>query len=320
MMDPVTHMLAGAAMAHAGLKDRFGRGAVTTMVLASELPDVDQLVLMFSGDPFYIASRRMLTHSVFGMPLLAAGAAWVFRRLYPHIPYPALFTMCLLACAVHAGLDLVNSFGVVLLYPLSRHRFELSSVFIIDLFLTGILAAPLLLALVPRLRRRLGTMSRTALVLAGAYIGVCESNRLAAAFMLRREAASSVAAPSFDHVFPEPFGPQRFRGVIREGDVYKVYLIEPIRNRLELKRTVRTRDQERLIRRAREHPEAQRLEWFYKAPVWDLVKDSDGRSRATVYDLRFTSLVMDRGRPFEAAFELDGKGEVVSVGWAPLGR
>src|SRR6185295_15596252 len=135
-MDPVTHMLAGAALGRAGLEEKYGKGTVLELALLSELPDIDQLVLMFGGDPFYIMSRRTFTHSVFGFPLLCLATAALYRKLRPQTSFRDHVVLGLIACTLHVLMDLVNSFGVVFLWPFSRARFEFSTVFIIDLALT----------------------------------------------------------------------------------------------------------------------------------------------------------------------------------------
>ena len=121
-MDNLTHTCLGLVMAKSGLSEKFGRGTTLVLVVASNLPDIDVAASLWGGQGFL--ARRMITHSVFGVPILAAAAALLFRRIYPHFSWKALFGLCLLGLGVHVFFDLVNSYGVVLLYPLSRTRFE----------------------------------------------------------------------------------------------------------------------------------------------------------------------------------------------------
>jgi len=124
-MDNLTHTLLGVTMANAGLKQRFGRGTVVVMALASNLPDVDLLWSLLGGGDGMMG-RRMFTHSIAGIPVLAVAAASIFRLRYKNISWRALFGLSLLAMAVHVFFDLVNSYGVVALYPFSLARFELA--------------------------------------------------------------------------------------------------------------------------------------------------------------------------------------------------
>jgi len=133
-MDNLTHTLLGVGLANAGLKNRFGKGTLLFMAVASNLPDLDVFWAKFMGGPSFL-HRRMLTHSVLGIPLLALAAAFLFHLKYKHISVRHFFGMGLLAIGVHVFYDLANSYGVVLLYPFSKMRFELAWVFIIDLVL-----------------------------------------------------------------------------------------------------------------------------------------------------------------------------------------
>ena len=304
-MDPLTHMLAGAALGRAGLEDKYGKGTVLELALLSELPDIDQLVLMATGDPFYILGRRTFTHSIFGFPLLCLAAAAIYKKLRPQVSFRDHFLLGLMACGLHLCMDLVNSFGVAALYPLSRARFEFAAVFIIDLMFTGLLAAPLVLGQIPKLRDRQKQLARGFLAAAAFYIALCFGARAAAAGLL----------PQKGYVFPEPLGPQRWRGVVHAGNDRLIYLLEPAKRLASWRRTVTTMADDPAVLRVREHPLAKKLEWFFKEPVWTL-ETRDGKPvAATVYDLRFESLVLDLAPAFGCRFELDGDGNVVKSYW-----
>lgn len=279
-MDNVTHSLCGLALAQAGLKQRFGRGTTLALVLASNLPDVD-IVAELAQDGFLL--RRTLTHSVFGLVALSALAALVIRRWFPNLSYRAAFLLFLLGAGVHVLFDLINSYGVLPLHPAHCGRYELGWVFIVDLALAGVLALPLLLGRVPRWRPRLALFGRGALAGAVLYLGVCAAARTLSWNLVR----AAEPAAEFTYVFPEPFGPQRFRGVAREGDAWRIYLVRPFGGRIELVETLATDTSSEVVRAARQTPRARRLEAFFKAPVWR----ADGDT-AEVYDLRFRPVTL----------------------------
>jgi len=83
-MDNLTHTLLGVGMAHAGLTKRFGKGTLLFLAVASNFPDLDIFWAKFMGGPSFL-HRRMLTHSVVGIPLLALAAAYLFHLMYKHI-------------------------------------------------------------------------------------------------------------------------------------------------------------------------------------------------------------------------------------------
>lgn len=303
-MDPVTHTLAGVALSHALFRDRVGPKATLVMAIASNLPDVDALVHL-TGDPTAILWRRTFGHSLFTMPLLSAGLAWLLKRSYAkNVKLGTLYGMCLLASFAHVFLDLINSFGVVPLWPFSDWRPEFSIVFIVDLVLTGLLAAPLALAALG-LKRRLMGLSQAALVGVGAYLMFCGSARSMALVQLSEEASRIGVRPDFLYVFPEPFGPHRWRGVLRAGDIYRLYLMRPFSGGREPRGERETLVDNERVRTARLTALGRRVDWFCKAPVWTVVAGGPPGSppEVRVSDLRFASLLLDWGRTRRSPFE-----------------
>ncbi len=140
-MDPVTHTLAGAAMARAGL-DRRTPLAAATLMLAASAPDID-IVSMFAGAYPSIAFRRGWTHGPIALVLLpfaltALIIAWdrlVRRRRNPSLlPVDARAILFLASIGVvsHPVLDWLNTYGIRLLMPFSERWFHADAIFIID--------------------------------------------------------------------------------------------------------------------------------------------------------------------------------------------
>jgi inner membrane protein len=302
-MDPVTHTLCGVALGNGLFRRRAGPAAVPILALASNLPDIDAVVHL-TFDPTAVLMRRTFGHSIFLVPLWSLALAWILGRRYRHLRLGALFGMVLAGAVVHLFFDLINSFGVVLLWPLSSARPELAWVFIIDFILTGLLLLPLLLGAMPRLRPRLGALSRAALASVAVYLAFCGGCRAEAVRLLARQSAGAdpVAAgamPSFSYVFPEPFGPHRWRGVVRRGDRYELFLVRPLAGTVEPRGSVQTDFDDPLVRDARATPLGRRLDGFFKAPVWQVRNDSAGERQVVAWDLRFTSLIIHRSPAFE---------------------
>lgn len=296
-MDPVTHTLIGAGMAQGFFRRRVGAEAVPILMIASNLPDVD-VAVHFTHDPLAITLRRSFGHSLFCFPLWALALAWLLNKKYPRHKLKTLYGLCLLGAGVHVFFDLVNSFGVWLLWPFGSFHPELAIIFIIDLALAGLLAAPFLVCAAPSLRDRLERSCRLSMACVLAYVLFCGWNRYLATRALDSESSRLKLKPGFSYVFPEPFGPHRWRGVLREDDVYRVSLIHSLSGAVEARGEVRTSDKDPRVREVRGTPEARRLESFFKAPVWTLREES-GRTDVSVYDLRFRSLLIGRGKPFE---------------------
>jgi membrane-bound metal-dependent hydrolase YbcI (DUF457 family) len=300
-MDPVTHTLVGVGLANAFFRKGASadRGSLPILAIASNLPDLDAVVHL-TGDPAAVLMRRTFGHSLFLVPLWSLALALVLRRFWPGRGLRAIYGMTLLGACVHLLFDLINSFGVVLLWPASDWRPELAIVFIIDFALTGLLALPLLIvAARPRLRPLLPPLSRLSLACVALYLLFCGANRALAAGLLARETREPV---DFSYVFPEPLGPHRWRGVLRRGDEYRLYLIHSLTGRVEPAGTIRTDGSEPRVAAARRTPFGRRLDAFFKAPVWRLARTVT--ATVTAYDLRFQSLVLHRAPVFQFTLAL----------------
>ena len=97
--------------------------------------------------------------------------------------------------------------------------------------------------------------------------------------------------------------------MLRERNIYRVFLIAVPSRRVESRGEVPTAVDDLRVRQVRETPLGRRLDSFFKAPVW-MVETSE-RSRApaehrwdvvSAYDLRFRSLVVERPPPFVFRF------------------
>lgn len=301
-VDPVTHTLVGISLANAFFRPTMGKAALPVMALASNLPDIDALVHL-AGEPAVILMRRTFGHSIFLLPIWSFAFAWIMRRFYPSIRLSALFGITLLSALIHLFFDLVNSFGVVPLWPLSFWRPELAIVFIIDLILTGILITPLLLAFPRKMRTYRVPFSRASIALVLLYLIFCGTSRSMAYEKLETEAEHLGGQASFYYVFPEPLGPHRWRGLLLYGNQYRVYLIHPLSGQIELKDIIVSEIEDPLVRKARQKPLARGLEWFFKAPVWTVLKNPQSIPvEVTVSDLRFRSVVIGRDPPFVFRF------------------
>ena len=299
-MDNLTHTLIGVTAANAGMKDRFGRGTTLALAVASNIPDLDVFGHWFHPGPSFLY-RRMFTHSLIALPFLSAGFAALYRRFYPNLSFRAAWFLWAFAMLLHVLFDLVNSYGVVLFYPLSRHRFELASVFIIDLALWAIMLAPLLLSPWVNLR----AASRIAAAVVVAYVAACVALRGVSAWALHRYVIQEGMHPTFSYVFPEPFGPERFRGVVRQDDIYRVYQVRPLTLGVAKFDELKTQDDRPSARRILASDFGRKLFWFAKAPVLQETGAAPGGAERWVFfDLRFGSTVLRRRNFFTYGFDV----------------
>lgn len=302
-MDPVTHTLLGVAIGESFFRPRLGRRAVTISAWAANLPDIDTIVLL-TGDPGAVILRRSFGHSLFLLPLWIAGLTWIFKRKYDDMDARDIVLIIALNCLGHLSFDLINSFGVQLFWPFSLMRPELATIFIIDLVLTGFLAAPHLTRLRASWRPGLTAACQTALVAVMFYLAMAFSARQMAMTLLAHETGGK----GFQYAFPEPLGAHRWRGVVKEKDNWQVYLVDVSKRTVTYRQTVPYDDFSPPSRAAQETPFGVRLGSFFKAPVWTVTPKPDGGSTVSVYDLRFSSLVLPRESSFKYEFDVADRG------------
>jgi membrane-bound metal-dependent hydrolase YbcI (DUF457 family) len=296
-LDNIAHTLIGIGVAKSGLSRRYGPGTTLAVAVASNLPDVDALWAIW--DPWNrFMIRRTHTHALLALPLLAALLAALLRWRHPERPWRVLLGLSALGIALHLLFDLVNSFGVVLLWPFTLRRFELASVFIIDIFIWGLTIAPILASRFLKSDLHKELAFRISLGALGLYVLLCLAAHARAGTEIQGELARQHLRPQVVRIFPEPLGPQRFRAAVRVGGAWNIYLCSLLRGTNELRAVIPTDDSAPRVAELRASPRGRDLERFMSAPVWTLRPDGT----VEVRDLRFSSLVLTRAPAFQVEF------------------
>jgi inner membrane protein len=150
-MENLTHTLFGLSLAKIGL-ERATPLATATLVISSNLPDIDVLPGVRSGALAYIEYHRGFTHSFIGLALLAAALTAIltyvdrkFRLRKDPFSRPVkparLFYLAYLGGLGHTFMDFTNAYGVRLFEPLSSRWFYGDLVFVADPWIWLILGA-----------------------------------------------------------------------------------------------------------------------------------------------------------------------------------
>src|SRR5437763_2588866 len=147
-MDPFTHALASYTLKRAAFP-RVPRFTTTAMLVAGTIPDLDLLSAYF-GPSAFLTFYRTYCHSLLAALLfsLLATLPFLLRRRGPtEIPTSSLhvFLAVPAAAVLHLLMDVCQSAGVELLWPISARRFALDWVAHLDLWILGILLAGILL-------------------------------------------------------------------------------------------------------------------------------------------------------------------------------
>jgi len=147
-MEPVTHALTSIALGRAGL-NKVTRMATPMLLVSGLAADVDW-VTRFGGASAFLQGYRTATHSVLGTVVLIAGVAagfWLAGRKYPKLAiglFPALL-ICAAGSGVHLLLDLLNGYGVKLMWPFSAKWYAWDIADSVDAWIIFFLLAGLLL-------------------------------------------------------------------------------------------------------------------------------------------------------------------------------
>jgi len=128
-VDPITHSLAGAAIAQLGFKRK---GAFWVLLISSIAPDFDYIT-RFWGVDIFLRYHRGITHGIlalFLVPLIIAVIAG-FRKGFFYY-----YFLSFLAYGIHILMDLTNQYGTRVLSPFDWNAYSLDISFIIDPYIS----------------------------------------------------------------------------------------------------------------------------------------------------------------------------------------
>jgi inner membrane protein len=307
-MDTVSHGVAGSVLARAVSGRPEARAALVFGAVAAMVPDLD--FLFFSSRLQYLRDHRSWSHSFVYLPLFALGVALVARLIFRRARLLTLWICCAVGIASHILFDWITSFGTQFFYPLSRARYSLDWVFILDPVFTGILLVTLAGTLVLPTRARVISVAGSAALFA--YLGLCAAMHARALAVWKAldhpPAGSTVAA------LPQFLSPFRWLGLSeRVGEAHAAFFdIGPFaRGAADPKPPVRLSEllqslsdfypppdrarvlvfpqapETPLLLASRELPDVRIYLAFARFPLATLLPQADGGAAVTWEDLRF---------------------------------
>jgi inner membrane protein len=225
-MEPVTHALTSIALGRAGL-NKLTRAATPMLLVSGLIADVDW-VTRLAGPLAFLRGHRTVTHSLVGTVVIVAAvtaASCLVGRKYPKFAVEMLpaVVICAIGAGAHLLLDLLNSYGVKLLWPFSEKWYAWDLAYAVDFwilfFLLAGLLVPELFRLVleeigsrPKLRgRQRGAIAGLALVLL-VVAGRASAHQRALALLDSRDYRGQT--PLEAQAFPRPSNPLLWSGVV----------------------------------------------------------------------------------------------------------
>lgn len=235
-MDPLTHVAAGVLCSQLVTSPSRWWAALAGALFAL-LPDIDYFYIFWDRLAF-IRYHRGITHSLVALPLLALAGALLGRVIGGPRWFKPLFLLGLVVLASHLLLDLATSYGTQILSPLSRRRFSLDWVFIIDPYVTALLVAGAISALAfYRWSPRLGVWFLAAACI---YMLVCAFYHHQALALARQVFQCANTEEQTPAALPQPFSYRRWQLITTcPGEIQQAFVQLPLTAAVGNKTTVR---------------------------------------------------------------------------------
>ncbi len=343
-MDSITHTLTGAVIGRAIEDEKIGRWGTIAGLAMGFFPDTDFVLGLFDRK-FYLEYHRDFTHSLLLVPFYALFFSWVFVKISRRPFFWSYYRICLPVLVSHVILDLLTSYGTMILSPFSEHRFSWDLVFIVDLIFSGIIVIPLFISLFFKKKGR--WICRGSLIGITLYILLCLSQHHDAICLTQTFARSLNEEVIQVASLPQPLSPFRWANYVETKDkVYQGFvdlkgehsrllraLTTPLSKVPFLERFERYRRLDNLFQppERTEYRSWQKFDgspwvekalategvkfyyWFARFPVVKSVNSRDGRHRVEFTDVRF--FLPSIRMPFVYYVEFDDMGKIQSEGF-----
>lgn len=131
IMDSLTQIVLGAAVAEAVLGKKVGNKAMLYGAIAGTIPDLDILASHFTDTVSALAIHRGFTHSIVFSALFAPAFGWLVSRYETYKDFKGWAWLFFWVFLTHPILDSYTTWGTQLLWPLDL-RLAFKTIFVID--------------------------------------------------------------------------------------------------------------------------------------------------------------------------------------------
>ncbi len=344
-MDTITHVLTGGVIAKAIDDEKIENWGTLTGLAMGFFPDSDFVLGLFNRQ-FYLEYHRDFTHSLLLVPFYAFFFSWLFVKISKRPHFWSFYKISLSVLGSHVILDLLTSYGTMILSPFFEHRFAWDLVFIIDLVFSGIVFFPLMISIFWKNKAR--WICRGSLIGLVLYILFCgvQHHR---AIELTKSFAKNLSEETIQVAsLPQPISPFRWANYVETHDkVYQGFVdlnlnkpSQPVSRQTEFRsnislllRTLKSLYQPpgkihfQPYQKLQDSPWVEKAlategvkfyYWFAQFPVVKSVHSTNGKHRVEFMDVRF--LIPGFRLPFVYYVELDDLGKIRSEGFTEDGR
>lgn len=327
-LEPVTHLLTGACLSRAGLNRKTGL-ATLTLVLASEIPDLD-LVTAFGGSISYLQHHRGITHSLLGAPFVAAGTLAIVYGIHRlllsrgHKPKLApnwglLYLYALFAVLIHLFLDFTNSYGVRPFAPFNHKWYSWDILFIVDPIILVILIFSVMIpGLLGMISAEIGARKKPPGRRAAVFALVCFAALIYFRDFEHRRAVNLLKSLTYMNqdpvrlsAYPTVWNPFLWNGVIETQDFFESTQVDPRAGQIDVggSHVIRPKPKETPASLAAKKSQLGRvyLDWAQYPLVETDPIPEDGGYRVQFSDLRFYNISSQGPPPLTGYVILDSK-------------
>jgi len=131
-MDPITHAVVGISLAVlAGEPLALSNPVLIGSIIGAVIPDSD-IVMQLKGHGSYLKSHRGISHSLFILPIYASLITFVLSFVFPDINFMRVFMFSIFGSLSHVILDLANTYGARVLWPIFKKRLTFNLLLVYD--------------------------------------------------------------------------------------------------------------------------------------------------------------------------------------------
>lgn len=131
IMDPISHAIIGLSIFGLHQAPNIGNPALIGAIVGALAPDFD-IVTKIRSDYVYLKHHRVESHSLIGGAVISVLITLGLSLFYPTFIFTEVLLWTMLGSLSHILFDLLNSYGVALLYPLSNKKYSLSLITFYD--------------------------------------------------------------------------------------------------------------------------------------------------------------------------------------------
>jgi len=230
-MDPITHALFAGLSAKVITPHQTKTGnscqnkdTLIIAAIAGVFPDIDYLSFWINPLIFIAEWHRSITHSLFMAPIWGIFLTGIILVVALRLRGSAKFVFfySIVGIVSHILLDILTVFGTEIYYPFSDRLISFATTFVMDPYLTIIIAIPLLISLNMRSR----SIAITGIVFVLVYVTFQWQLKQDAIQIAVNHRAHHIETNSDTIALPQPFSPFHWRIIVRNKNEYSTALLD----------------------------------------------------------------------------------------------